>query len=136
MTEQASRELDAILDDMARSGSEPKRAAKRIRRAVDTILLAAAPELRTNVVCLQTPVGIEVPPVSETLAETLVAHHLGLAAAYFEATGAGLDLALARARGADTVDPALSLEADRAWLRELSRAYRELDEGAGDDRPH
>lgn len=124
--EHASRELDAILADMTVSGVVAKRAAARIRKAVDAILLGTLQGPAT-VETLPVSFQVDVPKVTAALAEELTVHHLGLAAAYYEVAGPGLDLALARARDAAKASQALSLAADRAWLRELGRAYREMD---------
>jgi hypothetical protein len=127
----ASRELDAILSDMAGSGADARRAARRIRRAVDCILLSASLPPPAS---LPVRLNVDTPPVTEALADQLVVHHLGLAASYYEASGPGLDMALLAARQERDGSPALCLAADRAWLRELGRAYREMD-GGEDDQP-
>jgi hypothetical protein len=118
----AQAELDAILHDMEREGNDWRRTGRRLRRAVDCLLTAAA----LPVAVLPRPHTVEVPPVSPALADQLVAHHLALAASYFEASSPGLDLALAAARGAQD-PPALCREADLAWLRELRRAYARVE---------
>ena len=125
MTASPAKELDAVLDDMAHSGSAPRRAARRIRAAVDALLVAAADPS----VPLPVALHVDVPPVTEAMAETLVCHHLALAAAYYEASGDGLELALVRARHGASGAVELSLSAERAWLRELDRAYDRVDEG-------
>ena len=119
------KRLDIILNDMAQSGSEPRRAAKRIRAAVDALLIAVA----DPPVPLPVAHHVDVPPVTEAMAEALVCHHLALAAAYYEAAGDGLELALVRARHGASGAVELSLSAERAWLRELDRAYDRVDEG-------
>ena len=119
----AQAELDAILSDMARAGAAPRRAAARIRKALDCLILAAESPPPSSTKNLY----VDVPPVTEELATQLVVHHLGLAAAYYESAGVGLEIVLARARAAGTASPSLSLAADRAWIRELDRAYKEIE---------
>ena len=48
--EHAARELAAILKDMERAGADARRAARRIRKAVDTMTLGipALPEKETG----------------------------------------------------------------------------------------
>lgn len=119
----AARDLDSILFDMEEDGNDPRRAARRIRAAVDCLLLGV--EESTSSVAQD--LGVDVPPVSELLADQLVVHHLSLAAAYYEASGPGLELTLARARGANKNFVGISLPAERAWLRVLERAYNDID---------
>ena len=120
----AQARLEALLFEMENLGSRPRRTAKLIREAVDVMLLDTGKQPER----LPVLIGIDPPPVTQDLATHLVIHHLGLAAAYYEAAAPNLDLALARARGAGEGCPAPSLRADRAWIRELGRSYREMEQ--------
>lgn len=119
-------EISAILRDMEQSGATPRRAARRLREALDYILASEGEQPDTEV-----PLDIGAPPVTEEAAGFLVVHHLGLAAAYLEAAGPGIELLLTRARHAER--RTLWLPAERAWLREMERAYREADQGPEED---
>lgn len=121
--EHAKNEIDAILSDMEKTGGTPRRAALRLRLAMDSLFTGSF----SNVEELPVEIAVDVPKVTREVANHLVVHHLALAAAYFEASGVGLDGALATARKAGHAIPDISLSADRAWLRELRRSFRELD---------
>ena len=85
----------------------------------------------------ETRLHIDPQPVTESMAATLCAHHLSLAAAYFEA--AGEDLARLK-REAENVmrDPAASmltscgLTAAITWLERMDALYRNLRDELGD----
>lgn len=127
----AHEDLTRILEDLERGepsgGTTVRRQARRIRQAVDCILMTASAQglpADDN----SKPLSVELPQVTESAATFLTIHHLLLASAYYEAAGPELELELARGFGVGRDNPPhIGLDAARAWLRTIDRTYDELD---------